>query len=55
MDNNNKDSELNDEFINKNIKMISELYEDENMRLYKLKEFMVWHRLTPFSQMPAKP
>lgn len=31
-----------------------ELYETENMRRYHLKEFMVWHRLTPFSQMPAR-
>ena len=30
MDNNNKDSELNDDFIIKNIKMISELYDAEN-------------------------
>ena len=31
-----------------------ELYETENMKHYKLEEFMVWHRLTPFDQMPAR-
>ncbi len=31
-----------------------ELYETENMKRYHLKEFIVWHRLTPFSQMPAR-
>jgi len=31
-----------------------ELYETVNMKRYKLEEFMVWHRLTPFDQMPAR-
>ena len=31
-----------------------ELFETENMKCYKLKEFMVWHRLSPFSEMPPR-
>jgi len=31
-----------------------ELLEIENMKCYKPVEFMVWHRLTPFSQVPAR-
>ncbi len=31
-----------------------ELYETENMNCYKLKEFMVWHRLSRYSQMPSR-
>ena len=53
MDNNNKDSELNDEFINKNIKMISELYEAENFlnnkilgnKLKKTESFVIFDKV----------
>ena len=53
MDNNNKDSELNDEFINKNIKMISELYEAENFlnnkilgnKLKKTESFVIYDKV----------
>lgn len=31
-----------------------ELFETENMKCYKLKEFMVWHRLSAFSEMPPR-
>ena len=31
-----------------------ELYETENMASYNLNEFIVWYRLTPFLQMPAR-
>ena len=31
-----------------------ELFEAENIECYDLKRFMVWHRLTPFSQVPAR-
>ncbi len=31
-----------------------ELFDTENMKCYDLKEFMVWHRLTKDSRMPAR-
>ena len=31
-----------------------ELFETENMKCYKLKEFMVWYRLSAFSEMPPR-